>query len=169
MQRDGFRAAAPRRLLAALALAAAAGWCACGSGESAPASPPEPAAAPAAPPAPAAPAPEPTAPVAKSGPDAIAGEGLYQTYCASCHGTRGAGDGPAAAALDPKPAHHDDGQYMNPKSNEYLFQVISEGGASVGKSPLMAPWGGSLDEGQIWDVIAYVRTLAKPPYEGKVP
>lgn len=31
------------------------------------------------------------------------GEQLYQTYCASCHGTSGKGDGPAAAALKKAP------------------------------------------------------------------
>lgn len=32
------------------------------------------------------------------------GNRTYQLQCASCHGTEGRGDGPAAAALDPKPA-----------------------------------------------------------------
>lgn len=58
---------------------------------------------------------------------------------------------------------------MNALSNEYLFKVIDEGGAAVGKSPLMAPWGGSLTDAQIWDVVAFVRTLAVPPYEGPTP
>jgi len=33
----------------------------------------------------------------------------------------------------------------------------------------MAPWGGVLNDQQIWDVIAYVRSLAQPPYGGTVP
>jgi len=102
-------------------------------------------------------------------PDAARGAQLYAANCASCHGATGAGDGPAAAALQPKPAHHDDGNYMNALSNDHLFQVIQQGGASVGKSPLMAPWGGVLSNDQIWDVIAYVRSLAKPAYTGSVP
>jgi mono/diheme cytochrome c family protein len=47
--------------------------------------------------------------------------------------------------------------------------VIKLGGPAVGKSPLMAPWGGTLDDQQIRDVIAFVRTLADPPYEGPQP
>src|ERR1700681_4577276 len=31
---------------------------------------------------------------------------LYTSYCAPCHGEKGKGDGPAAAALNPKPADH---------------------------------------------------------------
>ena len=36
--------------------------------------------------------------------------------------------------------------------------------AAVGKSPLMAPWGGVLNEQQVQDVVAYVRSLAEPAY-----
>lgn len=88
----------------------------------------------------------------------------YASLCASCHGARGDGQGPAAAGLNPKPARHDDGTAMNDLSNDYLFKIIKEGGAAVGKSPLMAPWGGTLSDAQIWDVVAFVRSLAEPAY-----
>ena len=145
---------------------------ACGAEESKQAStaPPAPAAQPAAPaPAPTpAPAPAPApAPVAK--PDASRGAQLYATNCSSCHGPKGDGDGPVGASLVPKPAKHSDGAYMNALTNDHLFQVIKAGGPSVGKSPMMAPWGGALSDAQIWDVIAFVRTLASPPYGGSVP
>ena len=35
--------------------------------------------------------------------DAAAGAAAFKTYCASCHGESGAGDGPAAAALRSPP------------------------------------------------------------------
>jgi mono/diheme cytochrome c family protein len=35
---------------------------------------------------------------------AVEGRDLYMRYCASCHGVSGIGDGPAAAALEPRPA-----------------------------------------------------------------
>lgn len=96
--------------------------------------------------------------------DPLAGEAQYKIFCETCHGPGGNGDGPAAAALDPKPAKHNDGDYMNALSNEHLIKVISEGGSAVGKSPLMAPWGGVLNEQQVKDVVAYVRGLAIPAY-----
>jgi mono/diheme cytochrome c family protein len=102
-------------------------------------------------------------------PDAARGEPLYVSYCSSCHGPKGEGDGPAAAALQPRPAKHSDGAYMNALSNAHLFKVIEQGGQAVGKSPLMAPWGGTLSDDQIWDVVAYVRSLARPPYTQSVP
>lgn len=96
--------------------------------------------------------------------DATAGGVHYQTLCASCHGQDGGGDGPAAAALVPKPASHRDGAYMNALSNAHLVRVISQGGAAAGKSPLMAPFGAVLGETGVQDVTAFVRTLAAPPY-----
>jgi mono/diheme cytochrome c family protein len=88
----------------------------------------------------------------------------YAALCASCHGARGDADTPIAAALVPKPARHNDGEYMNALDDEHLFSVIKNGGSAVGKSPAMAAWGGSLTDAQIRDVIAYIRTLADPPY-----
>ncbi len=121
-------------------------------------------------PLPVAPAPEAPAPsaapasIADIG-DPKAGRVHYANYCTSCHGAAGAGDGPIAAGLNPKPAAHTDGAYMNALSNDHLFKVLKEGGPAVGKSPLMAAWGGTLSDDEIWDVVAYVRTLAKPAYQ----
>lgn len=91
--------------------------------------------------------------------DAEQGKKLYGQYCASCHGQSGKGDGAAAAALNPKPRDHTDKEYMSKMSDDDLLKVIKNGGASIGKSPLMPPWGGALKDDQIKDVIAYVRTL----------
>lgn len=96
------------------------------------------------------------------------GESLYTKNCASCHGARGGGDGPVAASLVPQPAKHSDGGYMNALSNDHLYKVIAEGGTAVGKSSMMAPWGMTFSEEEIWDVIEFLRTLADPPYAGSV-
>jgi mono/diheme cytochrome c family protein len=95
-----------------------------------------------------------------------AGKKLYETRCAVCHGPDGKAATPAAQALNPKPRDHTDGAYMNALSNEHLAKVIQEGGAAVGKSPLMPPQA-DLNAQQLEDVIAYVRSLAVPPYNGK--
>ncbi|MBW2312771.1 MAG: cytochrome c [Deltaproteobacteria bacterium] len=127
---------------------------ACGGGsDDAPAPAPKPAPTP-------SPAPTPEPPAA-SEPSAAAGAAHYATFCASCHGPKGDGDGPVSAGLNPKPARHSDAAYMSGLTDDYLFKVIKEGGAAVGKSPLMAPWGGMLSDAQVRDVVAFVRTLAK--------
>jgi mono/diheme cytochrome c family protein len=95
-----------------------------------------------------------------------AGGKLYQTRCAPCHGSDGKAATPTAQALNPKPRDHTDGAYMNQLSDEHLAKVIKNGGPAVGKSPIM-PAHTDLNDQQIEDVLAFVRSLAVPPYSGK--
>lgn len=91
----------------------------------------------------------------------VAGKAKYDMFCATCHGATGKGDGAAAAALNPKPRNFQDSAYMSKKSDTDLKKIIKEGGPSVGLSPMMPPWGSSLGDADINNVIAYIRTLAK--------
>lgn len=93
--------------------------------------------------------------------DAAEGAKIFKTYCVSCHGEKGDGNGPAGAALNPKPRDFSDKSYMSKISDKDLIKVISEGGAAVGKSPLMVPWNMALKPGQIKDVAAFVRAFVK--------
>jgi mono/diheme cytochrome c family protein len=89
------------------------------------------------------------------------GEADYVTYCAPCHGSRGAGDGPLAAMLVPRPARHSDTAFMNALSDEYLLRLLKEGGPAVGKSSLMGAWGKTLSGERICDLVAFMRSLAR--------
>lgn len=89
-----------------------------------------------------------------------AGEEIFQTNCASCHGPEGQGDGPAAEPLDPKPATLADGMMMDTLSDGYLFWRISKGGQMEPFNSAMPAWETGLSEEQRWQVISYVRTLA---------
>jgi mono/diheme cytochrome c family protein len=89
------------------------------------------------------------------------GKELYTKHCGGCHGSTGKGDGPAAAVLNPKPADLTNKAYTAALKDQYLFDLLQKGGAAVGKAPLMPPFGSKLKEGEIRDVIAYVRSLAK--------
>lgn len=64
---------------------------------------------------------------------------VFSTRCATCHGQDGKGTGPAAAALNPKPRDYSDPEWQKSVSDEQIKKTIVEGGAAVGKSPLMAP------------------------------
>jgi cytochrome c oxidase cbb3-type subunit 3 len=95
------------------------------------------------------------------------GEAFYYEKCANCHGSAGHGDGPQASFLGPKPANLSDAKYMSTLTDEYIFKIISEGGIAVGKSNLMPRWKFVLSEGDIWNVIAYIRKdICKCEYKG---
>lgn len=93
--------------------------------------------------------------------DVTKGGEKYKLFCVACHGEKGKGDGVAAAALDPKPTDHSNGEYMNKLSDFYLFTIIKEGGPAVGKSAFMASWKAALPDEDIHNVAAFVRSLSK--------
>lgn len=93
--------------------------------------------------------------------DADNGKTLFVKNCAPCHGPSGKGDGPAAAALKPKPRDLTDKTYMTDLKDDYLFTLIQKGGAAVGKSPLIPAFGSTMKEGDIKDVIAFIRAISK--------
>ncbi|HEY7534521.1 MAG TPA: cytochrome c [Thermodesulfobacteriota bacterium] len=100
--------------------------------------------------------------------DPAKGKEKFNQICASCHGETGHGNGPAAAALNPKPRNLSDAKYVSTISDEQLFKTIKEGGAAVGKSALMPAWGSVLTDSDIWNVIAYVRKdICKCEHKGK--
>lgn len=92
------------------------------------------------------------------------GQQVYARHCATCHGVGGKGDGAAGANLPVKPSDLTDGRVMNPLPDHFLETIVSDGGQAVGLSPLMPGWKPFLSSGEIRDVIAYIRTLAQPPF-----
>lgn len=97
--------------------------------------------------------------------DPKAGKAKYDASCVGCHGKTGKGDGAAAAALNPKPQDHTDGKIMNALSDKYLFDIIKDGGAAQKKAAIMPASGKKLGDQEIWDIVAYIRSLANPPYK----
>jgi len=97
--------------------------------------------------------------------DAAAGEVIFVTNCATCHGTSGKGDGPVGAALNPPPRDFTIGDFQldtdsdgKPGTDDDLKNVIVNGGGAYGGSPLMAPWPTLSDE-DVTNVVVYIRSL----------
>ena len=103
------------------------------------------------------------APRSKAGPspsgNPAAGLEVHKANCAKCHGAGGKGDGPAGKLLKTKPADWTDKAKMSKLSDNDLFNVIKDGGGAVGKSKLMPAWKDKLSDQQIWDVVAFIRSL----------
>lgn len=62
---------------------------------------------------------------------------VWQQRCSTCHGPGGKGDGPAAAALTPKPRDFTSADWQKSVTDEHIEKVIVEGGQAVGLSMLM--------------------------------
>ncbi len=105
------------------------------------------------------------APTASASRAGEAGKALYARQCAVCHGESGRGDGPSAAGFGTKPANLVDGRLMNTLPDEFLVSIILNGGPAEGLSPGMPPFAGHLSEAQTHQVIAYLRSIADPPFK----
>jgi caa(3)-type oxidase subunit IV len=93
---------------------------------------------------------------------------IFGLVCASCHGTAGDGTGPAGLALDPRPANFTDPAFwaernLHPdfpqRDRERVVHVITNGAASVGRSPLMVGWSASFTAEQIEALADHVLTF----------
>ncbi len=87
----------------------------------------------------------------------------FAAVCSVCHGASGAGDGPAAAALNPKPRNFGEVAWQEATTDEALRKVILEGGAAVGKSPTM-PANPDLasDPETLGELVKLLRGMKKP-------
>jgi mono/diheme cytochrome c family protein len=96
--------------------------------------------------------------------EVLNGRQLYATHCQVCHGEQGRGDGPSAGGFATKPSNLADGRLMNGLPDAFLVNIILHGGPAEGLTPGMPPFSAYLGEAQARDVVAYVRTLADPPF-----
>ncbi|HKB59096.1 MAG TPA: cytochrome c [Gallionellaceae bacterium] len=88
----------------------------------------------------------------------------YRTYCVQCHGTQGNGKGVNIRDMSVQPRDHTDAKAMSGRSDADLFKVIKEGGLSIDKSVLMPPWGSTLSDDEIRDMVQHLRELCKCKY-----
>ena len=84
---------------------------------------------------------------------ATEGAKVFHSNCEACHGPHGHGDGPAGQSLDPRPKNLAELQEV--AGDDYLFWRISTGRPGTS----MVGWDGILTEQQIWQTIAFIRTL----------
>jgi len=112
---------------------------------------------------PAAPTETPTTAAASGG---GAGEKAFKTFCVTCHGASGHGDGPVAAGLNPKPASFATGAFKYDVNGngtkgdvDDIKAIVHDGAAMHGGSPLMTPWP-MLSPEQLQAVAEYVKAFS---------
>ncbi|TGM66324.1 cytochrome c [Leptospira levettii] len=95
---------------------------------------------------------------ASADPDLVKGEELYLQNCSSCHGEKGAGDGAAAAALNPKPRNYKApaSEWKNGNTIAGITKTLKEG---IKGSPMVAY--GHLGDDNIKILAKYVEHLSK--------
>jgi len=89
------------------------------------------------------------------------GRQVFQHYCQTCHGETGAGDGFNAFNLDPRPRDLSDPAFQEKKTDAELMDAVRRGGAGVGLSSMMPPWGRTLSQAEVDEVVRYVRSFQK--------
>ena len=84
---------------------------------------------------------------------------VFEMNCASCHGEKGHGDGPAGRFLNPPPRDFSDAEWQASITDDRLRQTIRQGGAAMGLSPAMASHP-DLGPEDIEELIRYIRSLS---------
>jgi mono/diheme cytochrome c family protein len=90
--------------------------------------------------------------------EAKKGQGLYLEKCVLCHGSQGEGWDWSKKAKPPIPVP-DLAKVAPERSNQYLFDVIKDGGEAVGGTKFMPPFGFQLSDQDVRDIVAYIRSL----------
>jgi mono/diheme cytochrome c family protein len=96
-------------------------------------------------------------PVAATPESIAAGETIYARRCRGCHGKEGTG-GPPKEANDRPASNLVDAQWDHGSTDGEIFDTIRNG---VPPQFVMEPWDDRISETDTWNVVNYVRSLAK--------
>jgi mono/diheme cytochrome c family protein len=89
-------------------------------------------------------------------PESIAtGKQVYTRYCATCHGINGQGG--SGSDISPPAPNLTDDEWKRGSSDGEIFAVIKNGVPDL----TMEPWGNRIKDEDIWNVVNFVRSLAK--------
>ena len=89
-------------------------------------------------------------------PESIAtGKQVYTRYCATCHGINGQGG--SGSDISPPAPNLTDDEWKRGSTDGEIFAVIKNGVPDL----TMEPWGNRIKDDDIWNVVNYVRSLAK--------
>ena len=93
------------------------------------------------------------------------GKRLFYQQCVWCHADATPAGPSNRSNLTPVPPLLNDGATLNAESDDYMQNIVTLGGAALGKSAMMPPYGRALSTDEIHSVIAFTRAIAQPPYQ----
>ncbi len=97
-----------------------------------------------------------TNPVAATPESVAAGMQVYQRYCRSCHGVNA--EGGSGSDISPPAPDLTGSAWKHGSTDGEIFWVIKNG---VPPDLNMEPWGDRVSDTNIWNVVNYLRSLAK--------
>lgn len=86
---------------------------------------------------------------------------LYKQHCLKCHGAEGKGDGEALKKVKGKATDWTNKAEMAKLTDQYVFDIIWNGGGGVGKSKVMPAYKTKLKEEEAKQLATFVRSFAK--------
>ncbi len=92
------------------------------------------------------------------GGDVAAGKAVYERLCTYCHGPKGEGDGPAGSLSGVPTGDLSNKAYMSQLSDQEIHDRIAWGEERFPYLQ-MPGWRANLSDEEIWNVVAYIRTL----------
>ena len=95
-------------------------------------------------------------PVAADAASIATGKQVYTRYCAVCHGVTA--EGGSGSDISPPAPDLTDKEWKHGSSDGEIFFVIKNG---VPPDLSMEPWGDRIKDPDIWNVVNYLRSLAK--------
>ena len=93
------------------------------------------------------------------------GKRIFYQQCVWCHADATPAGPSNRSNLTPVPPLMNDGATLNAESDDYMQNIVTLGGAALGKSAMMPPYGRVLSTDEIRSVIAFTRAIAQPPYQ----
>ena len=93
------------------------------------------------------------------------GKRIFYQQCVWCHADATPAGPSNRSNLTPVPPLLNDGAVLNADSDEYMQNIVALGGAAMGKSAMMPPYGRMLSAEEIRSVIAFTRAIAQLPYQ----
>lgn len=93
--------------------------------------------------------------------DAKKGSEIYREKCVLCHGSQGEGWDWARKVAKPPIPVPDLAKVTPEQSDQFLFDVVKDGGEAVGKTRFMPAFGFQLNDQEVWDLVAYMRSLGR--------